>query len=399
MFERAAFVRAYEAQEDSLSALCRRFGVSRKTAYKWLQRVESEGEAGLLERSRAPHTHPNAIDAQWEERIRKLRQGNTWGPKKVQARLREAGNEGVPSVSTVANVLNRQGLVVPRVRKHRATPTTAPLAHATECNRVWCIDFKGWFRTQDGARIDPLTVTDACTRYLLCCQATPGCRDGAYVQARLEAAFRTYGLPERIRSDNGAPFASTGLGGLSALSVWWIRLGIVPERIAPGHPEQNGRHERFHLTLAQDTATPPAGTAGAQQRRFDAFQRTYNDERPHEALGQVPPGRLYVPSPRPYPARLAPVEYPEDWEVRRVRGSGQMKWAGHDVRVTAALTGEPVGLEPREDGMYGLYYSTLCIGVFDARRLTLVSPEAYARCQARGARKGKPGDGETDACL
>lgn len=386
MFERAAFVRAYRAAEDSLSALCRSFGISRKTAYKWLDRVEAEGEAGLEERSRAPHAHPNALAAEVEAAVLELRGAKGWGPKKLWARLRETLEpEVLPSVGTIANVLSRHGLVRARSRVRRATPSSEPLAHATACNRVWCIDFKGWFRTGDGCRVDPLTVTDAYSRYLLCCQAVTR-PDGFYVQARLEAVFRAYGLPERIRSDNGAPFASTGLAGLSRLAVWWIRLGIVPERIEPGHPEQNGRHERFHLTLAQATATPPAGTPGAQQRRFDHFQREYNEERPHEALGQIPPARLYEPSPRPYPVRLPEPVYPDEYVTRRVRGSGQIKWAGHDVRVSEALSGQTVGLEALEDGEWRMHFGPVALGVFNERRGEVLALAAYTRRQARRAR-------------
>jgi hypothetical protein len=240
------------------------------------------------------------------------------------------------------------------------------LAHASESNRVWCADYKGWFRTGDGQRIDPLTITEAFSRYLLRCQAVKTA-DTAHSRPIFEAVFREYGLPERIRTDNGPPFASNGKSALTALSVWWIKLGIRPERIDPGKPQQNGRHERMHRTLKEGTATPPAADRRRQQERFNAFRHEFNQERPHEALGQVPPAQRYVASSRPYPARLAEPEYPENWQSRRVSERGQFRLWSDNVFASHALKGESVGLEPLEDGCWRVWFSFYELGVLDQR--------------------------------
>jgi len=248
------------------------------------------------------------------------------------------------------------------------------LAQAGECNAVWCADYKGWFRTRDGTRIDPLTITDAYSRYLFRCQALDAA-DYAHSKPVFEAAFREYGLPERMRTDNGAPFGSNGESGLTGLSVWWIKLGIVPERIEPGKPQQNGRHERMHRTLKQETATPPARSRRKQQERFDDFRREYNEERPHAALEQKPPATYYQASPRAYPERIGEVEYPADWEVRRIAGAGQIRWSGEYVFVSHALQGERVGLEQIDDEHWRVWFSFYQIGVLDAAKMAIRRPE------------------------
>ena len=371
MCERASFIAACQRGEDSMAELCRWYGISRKTGYKWLKRFEEEGDDGLVERSRTPHRQANRVSLWLEERICALRdEHSSWGPKKLYVELhKELSGWEIPSRATIANILSRNGLSKPQRKKRKASPSEAPLEHAVESNVVWCIDFKGWFCTQDKSRVDPLTITDAYARYLICLQAMRGKTDVDHVMAVMKVAFRTYGMPERIRSDNGPPFASTGLAGLSRLSVWWMRLGIIPERIEPGKPQQNGRHERFHRTLKEETASPPASTFSRQQARFRAFRHEYNETRPHEALGQVPPAEVYQASSRPFPAKLPPLEYPDDMEVRRVRGSGQMKWNGHDVRVTAALVGQSVALLPIDDGLWAVHFCTTPIGFFDEKHL------------------------------
>jgi transposase InsO family protein len=227
----------------------------------------------------------------------------SWGPRKLKRVLqRNAPQTLWPATSTIGALLAREGLVVRRKKRRRAPPYSEPFASADAANRVWCADFKGWFRTRDGARVDPLTITDAYSRYLLRCQQVAK-TNGEQARGIFEAAFREYGLPQAIRTDNGAPFASRAVAGLSRLSVWWMKLGIVPERIAAGHPEQNGRHERMHRTLQQDTASPPEANLHAQQQAFQRFRREFNEERPHEALGMQTPGSIYTRSPRCYPAR------------------------------------------------------------------------------------------------
>lgn len=380
MLERMAFVRAVELEEDSVSALCARFGISRKTGYKWLERYSAYGEVGLVELSRAPHHCGNRIPEMMEQAIIDVRKAKkSYGPKKIAYELSKKYEVSiVPSLTSIANVLKRHGLSKPRKRIRRCTPNASPLADVTSCNVTWSIDFKGWFRTRDGQKIVPLTITDGHSRYLLCVQGMSGRADSIQVKMVMTGIFMEYGIPERIRSDNGAPFASVGLGGLSELSVWWIRLGIIPERIEPGCPQQNGRHERFHLTLAQETANPPAASFTAQQERFRQFQIEYNEHRPHEALGQVPPATIYDASPRPFPQRIEPTVYPDDMEVRRVRPSGQIKWRGKDVRVTYALKGEIIGLEPIDDGLWTVYYRFVKLGTFDERKMRIM-PEAHKK--------------------
>jgi len=237
-------------------------------------------------------------------------------------------------------------------------------------NDVWCPDFKGWFRTGDGRRCDPFTLTDAHSRYLLRCQAVAR-PDEENVRPIFAAAFKEHGLPLAIRSDNGPPFASAGVGGLSRLAVWWIKLGIRPERIVAGKPQQNGRHERVHRTLNQETATPPAASLPAQQERFDAFRTIYNNERPHEALGQQTPASLYAPSPRPYPHRVEDPHYGDEVAVRRVRSNGQIKWAGELIFVGEALIGEPVGILETEGGDWLVRYAEIELGYIHPQRRRL----------------------------
>ena len=346
MRERIELVHLHKTNRYSVAELAEAFGVSRKTAYKWLARHASGGAQALRERSRAPRRHPNAtapavVDAVLRAKERRPR----WGPAKLLPGPEEPLEirTAWPAVSTRGAILDRRGLVAKRRPRRRTPPWTRPFHACQGPNDVWCADFKGWFRTKDGARCDPLTVSDAFSRMLLCCK-TVAKPDTVHVRPRFERLFREYGLPRAIRTDNGPPFASVGAGGLTPLSAWWIKLGILPERIAPGHPEQNGRHERLHGTLKRETAQPPAARLRAQQARFDAFRQEYNTERPHQALGQVPPATLYEPSHRPYPRRVEDPYYPDAAAVRRVRSNGEIKWRGELVYVSVALTGELVAL-------------------------------------------------------
>ncbi len=317
MDKRMQFIAAVLADELSMSEVCEEFGVSRKTGYKFLRRYQAQGPAGLVDRSRAPQRVPWALSQAQAEAILGLRRAHrSWGPKKLRTILqRHAPAQQWPAHSTIGELLRRHGLTARRQRRPRATPS-ARLAAPVGANDIWGVDFKGWFRTADGARCDPLTATDGFSRYLLCATiVTPpdyqGCR------SQFERIFKEYGLPRVIRSDNGAPFASVGAGGLSRLSAWWIKLGITPQRIAPGRPQQNGRHERMHKTLKAETASPPATNLHQQQQRFDRFRQEFNHERPHEALGQTPPAGHYASSPRRYPAKLEDPHYPADFELRR----------------------------------------------------------------------------------
>jgi transposase InsO family protein len=372
MDQRVAFIAEWLREEGTMTELAERYQISRKTAYKWVERYESDPAHGLAERSRAPKAHGRAMAAEIREAVLALRRAHPrWGPKKLRAVLAErAPQRAWPAASTMGDLLRRAGLSQPRRRPRYTVPLTQPLAAATAPNDVWTADFKGWFRTADGTRCDPLTVADACSRFVLCCRITAPSERG--VRPWFERIFRDYGLPRALRTDNGPPFATTGAARLSHLAVWWLKLGIQLDRIAPGHPEQNGRHERFHLTLQQDTASPPAVTAGQQQRRFDRLRREFNHERPHEALGQVPPARLYVPSPRPYPARLEDPWYDATHQVRRVKQLGQIKWAGDYVFVSEALRGELVGIAATEQEDWTVRFMDLELGRIDrkTRRFT-----------------------------
>ena len=364
--EQERFIRAHLEGRESFSSLCAGFGISRKTGYKRVARYEERGLEGLGDLSRAPHGHPNRVAGEVEEQVVSARQAHpTWGPKKLVAWLRER-EPGIkwPAASTAGNILERHGLTRPRRRARRTPPWSEPFAQCQGSNQVWCVDFKGQFRTGDGEVVYPLTLEDAHSRYLLCCQGLRGAR-GAGVRRSLERVFREYGLPEVIRSNNGPPFASVGLGGLSRLAVWWVKLGIVPERIEPGHPEQNGRLERLHRTLKAETANPPSRNRRAQQKCFDEFRRQYNQERPHEALGQEPPAGHYQPSRREYPARISSPEYPAGAQVRRVRSNGQIKWQGDKIYLSETLAGEPVGLLAQDDRYLSIRFGPLEIGQLD----------------------------------
>jgi len=377
MDERLKFVAEYLRGERSVAALCRTFGISRKTGYKMIDRYADEGLQGLFDRSRAPHRQAHAVSTEvFGKIVTGRREHPHWGPRKLLAWLkREQPRTSWPAASTIGRILVRQGLVVPRRRWRHSPPYTEPFRTCDRPNAVWCADLKGWFRTADGSRCEPLTVTDAYSRYLLRCQSLPRV---SYAEMRpvFEHLFREYGLPGAIRTDNGAPFATTALAGLSRMAVWWIKLGIVPERIAPGHPEQNGRHERFHRTLKQETVTPPKGSLAEQQVAFDCFREQYNRDRPHAALADQTPASWYRPSTRPYPPRLPEMTYPEHLQVRRVRPSGSIRWQGAELFISEALIGEPIALEPITDHSFQVYYGPILLAVYDEKKAKLLRPSA-----------------------
>src|SRR5271163_1444919 len=372
MDEKIRLMAALSAAQESVSELCADFGISRKTAYKWWRRYLESGAAGLKEHSHAPQVVPWAISQAQTEAIVGLRRAHpSWGPRKLRARLEQcAPGQSWPAPSTIGELLRRQQLSQPRKRRRSARPSPLPLRTALAPNELWCTDFKGWFRTGDGRRCDPFTLSDAYSRYLLRCQgvARP---DEENVRPIFETAFEEHGLPLAIRSDNGPPFASPGVAGLSRLAVWWIKLGIRPERIVAGKPQQNGRHERMHRTLNQETATPPAESLPAQQRRFDDFREVYNNQRPHEALGQRTPASAYQRSPRPYPNRIDDPSYGGDVAVRCVRSNGQIKWAGELIFVGEALIGEPVGVVETEAGDWLVRYADVELGYIHPQRRRL----------------------------
>jgi putative transposase len=373
--ERERLIRAHQTGKHTVSDLAEAFGVSRKTVHKWLKRFIAGGMPGLEDSSRAPRHHPNAVSPEVTAAVIRAKQAHpSWGPLKLQPGPEEPSEvvRAWPAPSTRGLILARAGLTRSRRRKRRVPPGNLPFGACDEPNAVWCADFKGWFRTQDGQRCDPLTISDAYSRMLLCCRVVQK-PDYAHVRPVFENVFREYGLPLAIRTDNGPPFASTAAGGLSRLSAWWVKLGIRLERIRAGHPEQNGRHERMHLTLKQECCQPPALTPAAQQLCFDIFQFSYNTERPHQALGLVSPAAWYRYSPRPYPDRLEDPEYPPEALVRRVRSNGEIRWRGNLVFLSEALIGEAVGLIETLTG-FDVYFGPILLGHLNPGQERLIRP-------------------------
>lgn len=372
MTERARFVALHAEGLYSMTELCQRFGISRRVGYKWLHRFAEDGLAGLADRSRAPRSCPHRADP-WATAalIRAREQHPHWGPKKLVAYLRERQPElALPAVSTAGEILKRHGLVAsPRRRARPAHPGAGPL-ETTAPHQVWMADFKGEFRLGDGQLCYPLTVSDAHTRYLLACFALPQPTCAGALPCFTQV-FAQHGLPEAIRTDNGGPFSSTAVGGLSRLNVAWTKLGILHQRIAPGHPEQNGRHERMHRTLKAETARPPAADLTAQQQRFDAFLQEFNHERPHEALGQVTPASVHTPSPRPLPPTPPAPAYPGHFEVRQVKSGGEIRFRQQFLFISQALYGEAVGLAEETEGVWSVFYYHLLLGRFHERALRL----------------------------
>lgn len=370
MQQKVLFIADYLRQVSSLSALCREYQISRKTGYKWIQRFNHAGLEGLQEQVRRPTSSPNRTPYRLEQSILELRKKYraTPGAKKLQVLLaRQYPNENIPSRTTIYNILHRAGLVKAVPRKQRVAPYPQPFAPVKEINELWSVDYKGQFKLGNSQWCYPLTVMDHHSRYLCGCDALTG-TGLKETQAVFIRLFRTYGLPMRIRSDNGAPFASTACKGLSRLSMWWIRLGILPERIEPGKPQQNGRHERMHRTLKQAATQPPSANQRAQQQRFKDFCREYNEERPHEALNQQTPASRYRASSRTYPECLPELKYPDYFEVRPVRTNGVIYWRNYTIYVSSLLKGERLGLEEVADGLWHVYYGPVQLGRFDERQ-------------------------------
>lgn len=369
MDERLKFIGDYARGELEVAELCRRYSISRKTGYKWIARYELDGGAGLLDRSRRPRSCPHRTATEVEEALVELRQLHpTWGAKKLLKVLGQRQPRwALPARSTCCDLLLRHGLVPYKRRRRPLIHPGRPLTGMDAPNAIWTADFKGQFRTGDGEYCYPLTVVDGYSRFLLGCQ---GLRSTRIELAKpvFQRLFAEYGLPQMIRTDNGVPFASTALGRLSTLSVWWIRLGIRPELIQPAHPEQNGRHERMHRTLKAETTRPPRDNLSAQQVRFNRFRREYNEVRPHEALDQEVPASLYCPSPRPLPRKVPPIDYPAQFEVRLVSNNGGIRWNCEWVNVTHTLGGEYVGLEEVGDGLWDVFFGPLKLGRLDERR-------------------------------
>lgn len=360
--QREEFISHWLKSEFSMNELCAHYDISRRTGYKWVERFVHEGLEGLEDRSRAPHHHPNAVDKGTVRAIITVKKRFTrWGPRKLLVWLQgRRPDRRWPAASTIGEILKREGLVQPRKHRRRTPPATRPFASCDAPNQLWCADFKGHFMV-NGRYCYPLTISDAYSRYLVRCEAL---KDGKVepVKRVFESAFEQYGLPERIRTDNGAPFASRSVGGLSKLSVWWVLLGIFPERIDPGKPQQNARHERMHRTLKSYVAKPPKKTWKAQQLVFKEFLHEYNELRPHEALGQTTPASHYEPSARKYDRYLTDPEYPLEFEFRRVDSNGKLNFIGHSFVLGTPLAGQSIGLEPLSGGRWDVWFGPVYLG-------------------------------------
>jgi putative transposase len=380
--ERFQFVQEAESGNWAITELCRVYGVSRKTGYKWLARYRTEGVQALEDRSRARRSQPHAVpDAIRQLVVESRRMHRTWGPKKLRPWL-ERHHPGIelPSLTTMATILRGARLVEPQRRGRRLKGGEGGLGGEDRPNGVWATDFKGEFRLGNGEYCYPLTVTDACSRYVLACRGQSGPR-GKPVQEAFIQLFRTYGVPVHIRSDNGSPFASRGAGRLTKLAVFWIDQGIELQRIRPGCPQENGRHERMHLTLKRETACPPARTMPGQQRRFNVFRDYFNYDRPHEALGQTCPSEHYEASNRAYDPRPPKAEYPGHYVVRSVRTDGQIKFEGELIYLSQSLIGKRVGLLEIDEDRWRVYYRHHPLG--------MMTREAREKGRERGRGRGR----------
>ena len=377
MDEKTRFLADVRSGLDSVAGLCRRHGISRKTGYKWIHRHEEAGPAGLADRSCRPKTAseltaPHVVEALLETRKRHP----TWGAKKLLAYMARKHTEWpLPAKSTAHDILRRNGLIpTPRRRRRTAHPGRPPSGF-TRPNRIWTADFKGQFKTQDGVYCYPLTIQDGHSRFLLECRRLYGTTLDATMRV-FKKVFRIHGIPERIRTDNGTPFASMALARLSKLSAWWLRLGITPELIEPGKPQQNGRHERMHRTLKAQTARPPEADLRSQQKRFDAFRHEFNHERPHEALQMKVPAELYRPSDRPYPKYLKSFVYPGHYEVRKVSTNGGVRWNARWLWVSQIPGALYIGFEEVDHQAWDVYFGPVWLGRFLKKSVASLTPEA-----------------------
>jgi transposase InsO family protein len=372
MEQRIQFIADWLRRTHSVIDLCALYGISRKSGYKWLDRYLHEGPDWVLERSHEARVVANKTPLEVEQALMQMRARHpTWGARKL---LHQVGLEQpvlmLPHQSTVCEMLKRNGLIKAKRRRRAIGHPGRPSAVVTCPNDAWSADFKGQFRLGDGSYCYPLTVTDNFSRYLLACKGLKGTLLEP-TKAEFTRLFKEYGLPRRIKTDNGVPFAAATLGRLSQLSVWWLKLGVLPELSEPGKPQQNGRHERMHKTLKDEATKPPGANNGAQQRKFNVFRQEYNEVRPHEALEMSVPGEMYQASPRPMPSKLAPMEYPDRFEVRYVSANGGIRWRKQWVNVTSALVGEYVGLEAVDDGLWDVYFGVMKLGRLHERHMRI----------------------------
>lgn len=362
MDQRKSFIIDLQEKRTSFSDLCRCYKISRPTGYKWLSRDQEDKVNGMEDLSRARKTQAGATDHNLVTQILNLKHSRmTWGPKKILAELKRTSPKvDWPSKTTVGNILDKNGLVIRRKYRNRFPKTNTILIDAEDSNDVWCMDFKGWSTTKDGLKFDPFTLTDKRTRFLLRCLKLD-VNDTEHVWAVLELAFREYGLPFFLRSDNGPPFAANSAGRISRLSVKLIKAGVIPQWIEPGNPQQNGQHERMHRTMKEEGISPIL-TLEDQKMKLRDFRDYYNFQRPHEAIGQQYPGDVYAPSPRIWSGKLNPMEYSADYKIGKVRHGGKMCWKGVDVFISRSLEGEYIGIKENEGNDLEIYFGPILLG-------------------------------------
>jgi putative transposase len=372
MEQRIQFIQDWLKRTHGVSDLCALYGISRKSGYKWIDRYMHDGPDWAMDRSHEAAVVHNKTPPEVEQALMDMRLlHRTWGARKLLHQVGLAQPQlRLPHESTVCEMLTRNGLIVAKPRRRAIGHPGRPSSVVSGPNDCWSADFKGQFRTADGVYCYPLTATDNYSRYLLECKALAGTLLEP-TKAAFTRLFKEYGLPRRIRTDNGVPFAAATLGRLSRLSVWWLKLGVLPELIEPGKPQQNGRHERMHKTLKDETTKPPAGNSRAQQRKLNTFRQEFNEVRPHEALDMHTPAQLHTVSLRRMPDKLLPMEYPDRFEVRLVSGNGGIRWRKQWVNVTSALIGEYVGLEPIDDGLWDVYFGVKKIGRLHERHMRI----------------------------
>jgi putative transposase len=368
--QKRLFISAYLEEKFNLSDLCRQFDISRPTAYKWIDRFKKEGWAGLKELSREPHTSPNKTPDALEEAILKVKyEYSKWGPKKILGYLENnIKNIKWPTSTTIENILKSKGLVKKRKLRKRLAKTAEPLMECNASNEVWSMDFKGWWLTAGNEKYEPFTLTDGFSRFLLCCEKL-SFNNTTHVWAILERLFREYGLPLRIRSDNGPPFASLGAGRLSRLAVNLIKAGVTPEWIDPGEPQQNGRHERMHLTLEQEGVDLNLSLKD-QTSKLEEFVQYYNFIRPHESLNQKTPSQIYTVSPRYWNGLLKSPEYGDEYKIGKVKDCGKMSWKNREIYIGRVLSGEPIGLKLDEEKLQA-YYGPIFLGIVKENTLEI----------------------------
>ena len=372
MEQRIQFIQDWLKRTHGVSDLCALYGISRKSGYKWIERYMHDGPDWAMDRSHEAATVHNKTAPEVEQALMQMRLlHRTWGARKLLHQVGLAQPQlRLPHESTVCEMLKRNGLITAKPRRRGIGHPGRPSSVVSGPNDCWSGDFKGQFRLGDGNYTYPLTVTDNYSRYLLECK----CQTGTLLEPTKQAftkLFKEYGLPRRIKTDNGTPFAGVTLGRLSQLSVWWLKLGILPELSEPGKPQQNGRHERMHRTLKAEATKPPGANSRAQQRKFNAWRQEYNEVRPHEALDMSTPAQLYQRSPREMPSKLAGMEYPDRFEVRYVSANGGIRWRKQWVNVTSALVGEHVGLEAIDDGLWDVYFGVMKLGRLHERHMRI----------------------------